>query len=196
VGAAVAAPAIAPVELKHAYRLMNTGGTVLVSAAHEGRSNVMAVAWNMPLDFFPCKVSVVLDKATYTRALVQASGQFVLSVPCAAQASLAAAVGSQSGREMAAGKFTQLAVPQFAVPGVAAPLVAGCIGWLVCKLIAEPHNQEQHDLFIGEVTAAWSDPRAFAQGKFLPLAQVPESLRTIHHLGAGKFVVPGSEIQG
>ena len=39
------------VDLKHAYRLLNHGPTVLVGSAHEGRSNVMAAAWAMPLDF-------------------------------------------------------------------------------------------------------------------------------------------------
>ena len=58
---------IAPVELSQAYRLLNHGPTVLVSAAHGGRRNVMAAAWSMPLDFAPPKVAVVLDKSTFTR---------------------------------------------------------------------------------------------------------------------------------
>ena len=35
---------IAPVELKKAYRLLNHGPTVLVSARHDGVDNVMAAA--------------------------------------------------------------------------------------------------------------------------------------------------------
>ena len=50
-----------PLELKHAYRLLNTGASVLVSAAHAGRRDVMACAWNMALDFSPAKVAVCLD---------------------------------------------------------------------------------------------------------------------------------------
>jgi flavin reductase (DIM6/NTAB) family NADH-FMN oxidoreductase RutF len=41
----------ADVELPKSYRLLNHGPTVLVSAAHGGRRNVMAAAWAMPLDF-------------------------------------------------------------------------------------------------------------------------------------------------
>ena len=48
------------VALPHAYRLLNHGPTVLVSAAHAGRANVMAAAWAMPLDFDPPKVTVVI----------------------------------------------------------------------------------------------------------------------------------------
>jgi len=40
-----------PVPLAKACRLLNHGPTVLVSAAHGGPRNVMAAAWNMPLDF-------------------------------------------------------------------------------------------------------------------------------------------------
>ena len=80
---------IQTVELQHAYRLMNHGPTVLVSAAHGGQRNLMAAAWAMPLDFAPPKVAVVLDKSTHTRTLVEASGEFALQLPCRAQADLA-----------------------------------------------------------------------------------------------------------
>ena len=71
------------VALPHAYRLLNHGPTVLVSAAHAGRANVMAAAWAMPLDFDPPKVTVVIDKSSFTRRLIEASGAFALSVPAA-----------------------------------------------------------------------------------------------------------------
>jgi hypothetical protein len=32
--------------------------------------------------------------------------------------------------------------------------VDGCIAYLECRIISEPHNQQQYDLFIGEVLAA------------------------------------------
>ena len=66
------------VDLAKASRLLNHGPTVLVSSAHAGQRNIMAAAWAMPLDFDPPKIAVVIDKATLTRELVDASG--VLSV--------------------------------------------------------------------------------------------------------------------
>ena len=74
-----------PVALNKAYRLLNHGPTVLVSAAHGGRRNIMAAAWAMPLDFDPPKVAVVLDKSTWTRELLEAAGSFALQVPVRAQ---------------------------------------------------------------------------------------------------------------
>ena len=43
------------------------------------------------------KVAVVLDKSTWTRQLLEASGTFVLNVPCVDQADVVQTVGSTSG---------------------------------------------------------------------------------------------------
>ncbi|MCM3386483.1 flavin reductase family protein, partial [Bacillus subtilis] len=87
---------IAPVALNKAYRLLNHGPTVLVSARHDGVDNVMAAAWACALDFLPPKLTVVLDKSAKTRELVERSGTFVIQVPTAAQLQLTHAVGSHS----------------------------------------------------------------------------------------------------
>ena len=47
-----------PVALAHACRLINHGPTVLVSSEHDGRRNVMAAAWSMPVEFTPPRVAV------------------------------------------------------------------------------------------------------------------------------------------
>ena len=45
----------------------------------------------------PPKVTVVIDKSTFTRRLIEASGSFALSVPCRALADATFAAGSLSG---------------------------------------------------------------------------------------------------
>ncbi len=127
------------VELPKAYCLINHGPTVLVSSAHDGRQNVTAAAWNMGLDFTPAKVCVVIDKSTLTRALVERSGEFVLSVPARKIAKQTLQVGGASGCKI--NKFDAFGIDTFAANRVAAHLVAGCVGWLECKVINEPHNQ-------------------------------------------------------
>lgn len=179
------------VELPRSYRLLNHGPTVLVSSAHGGRRNVMAAAWNMALDYTPAKVCVVIDKATFTRELIDASGEFVLNVPARDQAAAVLAAGHRSGREITdkddgSDKFAALGLGTLPASRVAAPLVAGCLGWLECRLIPEPHNQQVYDLYIGEVIAAWADPQAFANGRWLPGA--PPSL---HYIAGGSFFETG-----
>ena len=186
------------VPLAHVSRLLNHGPTVLVSAAHGGQRNIMAAAWAMPLDFEPPKVAVVIDKATFTRQLIDASGSFALQVPCASQADLCYSVGSSSGAALAAAgddKFSRLGLDTFAGQQVEAPLLAGCVAWLECRVIAWPAVQAAHDLFLGEVVAAQADSRVFANGRWR-FDAAPPDLRTLHHLGGGHFVLPGQTVQG
>lgn len=182
-----------PVELAKAYRLLNHGPTVLVSARHEGMRNVMAAAWAMPLDFDPPKVAVVLDKATYTRELVERSNRFALSVPCVAQARVVHAVGSHSGR--GGDKFADHGLQELAEPAAHSPLVAGCVAWLDCVRLPQPEQEARFDLFLGEVTAAWALSSVFTAGRWHFDADHPE-LRTLHHIAGGHFFSIGEPVEG
>lgn len=109
-------PHIAPVPLDKAYRLLNHGPVVLVSAAHAGQHNVMAASWACALDFAPPKVTVVLDKATRTRELVEASGWFALQLPTVPLAALTVALGTDSAKTVP-DKLQRHGVPLFEAPG-------------------------------------------------------------------------------
>ncbi|MCI8211286.1 flavin reductase [Pseudomonas sp. S25] len=189
---------IAPVDPAKAYRLLNHGPTVLVSARHEGVDNVMAAAWACALDFMPAKLTVVLDKIAKTRELVEKSGLFVIQVPTAAQLRLTHEVGTRSLFDEA-DKLQRSGVELFDVPGHDQPFVAGCSAWLACRLIPEPHNQSSYDLFIGEVVGAWADTRVFKDGHW-HFESADPAWRSLHYIAGGHFYaigealdVPGSE---
>jgi flavin reductase (DIM6/NTAB) family NADH-FMN oxidoreductase RutF len=187
-----------PVDLSQACRLVNHGPTVLVSAAHDGRRNVMAAAWSMPVEFTPPRIAVVIDKSTFTRELVLSSGMLALNLPCRAIADVAYTVGSVSGRDAAAAggdKFAQYGIEAFAGPVLGLPLVEGCVAWLECRQIDEPHSQERYDTFFCEVVSAQADARVFANGRWSFRAD-NAGLHTLHHLGAGLFAVPAQTVQG
>lgn len=178
------------VDLSRAYVLLNHGPTVLVSSAHGAHRNVMAAAWNMPLDFSPPKVAVVIDKSTYTRELVEASGEFVLNVPCVAIAAQTTLVGNRSGRD--GDKFAASGLQASAASRVSAPLVEGCIAWLECKVLPEPDMARKYDLFLGEVVAAWADARVFSGNRW---HFDDPSLRTLHHVAGGHYLTPGDRVR-
>lgn len=183
-----------PVALDKSYRLLNHGPTVLVSARHGGVTDVMAAAWACVLDYGQTpRVTVVLDKSTHTRELIEASGAFALQLPTRAQIALTVGVGTDSLRT-APDKLARHGVTLFEAPGVELPLVAGCVGWLACRLRPEPHNQQAYDLFIGDVIAAWADERVFRAGRW-QFDAAPDALRTIHHVAGGQFFVTGSAVQ-
>jgi len=183
-----------PVPLDKSYRLMNHGPTVLVSAQHGGSTNAMAAAWACVLDFGQTpKVTVVLDKATRTRELVEASGYFALQLPTKDMVGLTVGVGSDSARDVP-DKLAKHGVKIFTAPGSDIPLVEGCVGWLACKLVPEPHNQQTYDLFIGDVIGAWADDRVFREERW-HFDEAPDGLRTIHHVAGGQFFVTGASAQ-
>ncbi|PUX19530.1 flavin reductase family protein [Cronobacter malonaticus] len=180
---------MAPVPLEKAYRLINHGPTVLVSARHDGVENVMAAAWACGLDFLPPKVTVVIDKIARTRELLERSGSFVLQVPTVAQREITYQAGTLSLHNEPE-KLKLAGVELFHMDGVDAPLVTGCSAWLACELIPEPHNQQQYDLFIGQVTAAWADTRVFHDGRW-HFEDAPPELRSLHHVAGGHFYAIG-----
>lgn len=182
-----------------AYRLLNHGPTVLISSAHNAKRNIMAAAWVCALDFDPPKITAVIDKNTYTRELIEASGSFAINIPCVAQIDIVKALGSCSGRDLPeTDKFAENQLATFAAQQIEAPLLAGCVAWLECKIIPEPHNQNTYDLFIAEVVAAYADERVFSQnndGGWRWHFEGHDDLRTIHHVAGGSFFATGQAMQ-
>ncbi len=178
------------VPLAKSYLLLNHGPVTLVSSAANGRSNVMAAAWAMPLDFDPAKVLLVVDSNTLTRELIEASGEFALNIPCRRIADKVLAAGSVSGRD--GDKFAASGLETLAASRISAPLIQDCVAWLECRVIPEAHNQQRYDLFIAEVVAAWADPAVFSDGRW----HFPDAdSRTIHYQAGGAFFVTGESFE-
>ncbi|MFC0397668.1 flavin reductase family protein [Paraburkholderia rhizosphaerae] len=173
------------VALEHASRLINHGPTVLITSVDGARRNIMAAAWSMPVEFTPPRIAVVIDKHTFTRELVMASGTFGICVPGAGAVDMTYAVGSSSGRDT--DKFVEYGIAAITGPVLGLPLVeTHCAAWLECKLIREPHTEDAYDTCFGEVVSAAADPRVFNNGHWIFDAS-NASLHTLHHLGAGNF---------
>ena len=178
------------VERRHIHRLLNHGPVTLVSVAHEGRRNVMAAAWVMPLDFEPPKFLAVIAADTFTRELLAASRQCVLHAPTSAQTDLVYAVGTHSGRDE--DKFAKHGIATTEARTVSAPLLDGCAAWIECKVIDEPGIAERYDLFILEATCAWADDALFQSGRW---KFTPGGPRTIHHEAGGRCFATGETIE-
>ncbi len=57
------------------------------------------------------------------------------------------------GRSYADAPDKNDSIPFIYQPGFDIPLVAGCAGWLVCKVMPYPDIQQQHNLFLGDIVA-------------------------------------------
>ncbi len=177
------------VSLGKAYLLLNHGPVTLISSAHDAQQNVMAASWAMPLDFNPPKMAVVIDRHTHSRKLIENSGELVINIPSDHMINAIMRAGSLSGRDV-----DKLADLPTSGSGslVKAPLIAGCLAWLECRVLPDAHNQQQHDLFIVEVVAAWADPTVFRNGRWGFQTGGP---RTLHYSAGGQFFLTGEACQ-
>jgi len=175
------------VDLERCTQLLGHGPVTLITSAHAGRRNVMAAAWAMPLDFVPPKLIVIIDARTFTRTLVDASGEFGVQVPTRALAAQTLAAGSVCGA--ADDKFERLGIETFAAQRISAPMVAGCAAWLECRVI--PDASARLDIVLGEVVAAYADADIYSDNRWHfgadPLA------RTIHYVAGGQFFATGED---
>ncbi len=172
------------------YRLVNHGPATLVTARDGQRVNIMAAQWVMPIDFDPPRLAIVVDRTTYTRGLFDRSGELAISVPSHEQAILTWRVGSTTGAE----GDKLVGVTTFAGDAIAAPLVAGCVAWLECRVVRSPVFDAfatETDVYVVEVVAASADDRCWRDDRL-----VLDELHTLHHLGSGRFVVSGAEVSG
>ncbi|MGH8781677.1 flavin reductase family protein [Paraburkholderia sp.] len=176
------------VELSRATSLLNHGPVTIITSAHDGRSNVMAASWAMPLDFNPPKIVVVIDSHTLTRQLIEASGVFGLQLPSVSFARQTLAVGSNAGEDF--DKFAAFQLETFAAREIDVPMLAGCVTWMECKVI--PDASQRHDLFIGEVVAAYADSRVYSNNRWH--FDDPD-LRTCHYVAGGTFFATGDAFE-
>jgi flavin reductase (DIM6/NTAB) family NADH-FMN oxidoreductase RutF len=165
--------------LSKVYQLLEPGPVVLLTTAHNGRSNVMTMSWHMMVEFEPPLVACVVSNADYSFAALRATKQCVVAIPERKLARTVVSVGNCSGRDV--DKFERFGLTPVPAKRVAAPLVAECFANLECK-VANTRLVNHYNLFILEVLKAWTNP-----------AQT--NPKTIHHHGYGRFVVDGETIK-
>jgi len=135
-------------------------------------------------------VAVVLDKTTLTRKMIEASGEFALMVPSRELARLTLQVGSTTGREV--DKFAAFGASYWTGEQTGAPLLDGCLAWLECRVLPEPHIQDTYDLFLGQVVAAWADPAVFRDGHW---HMEEGGKKSTHYVAGGHFFEIGEAFE-
>ena len=165
--------------LSRVYRLMEPGPVVLLTTAHDGRSNVMAMSWHTMLEFEPPLLGCVVSNRNFSFEWLTASRECVINVPTADIAGAVVKCGNVSGRRK--DKFAAFGLTPLPATRVEAPLIAECHANLEC-LVVDTRMVAKYNFFVLEVCAAWIDPSV----------RVP---RTIHHRGRGEFMVAGRTIR-
>src|SRR5208282_1808944 len=106
--------------LSKVYQLLEPGPVVLLTTAHKGRANVMAMSWHMMVEFEPPLVACVVSDANHSFAALRATKQCAIAVPGLELAPQVVAVGNYSGRD--GNKFEKFGLTPAPAGRVAAPL--------------------------------------------------------------------------
>ncbi len=165
--------------LSKVYQLLEPGPVVLLTTARKGRPNVMSMSWHMMVEFEPPLVACVVSDGHHSFAALRATKECVIAIPTVALARKVVQVGNTSGRDI--DKFKRFGLTPVPAESVGSPLIAECFANLEC-VVADTRLVKSYDLFVLEVVKAWIDPKQ-------------KNPRTIHHCGAGKFIVDGKTIQ-
>jgi len=160
--------------------LLQSGETVLVTTRNGDRNNIMAVAWQTPLDFKPALTLCVINSDSLTYENLLETGECVINIPTGELAAQTLGCGSSTGRET--DKFRKFGLTPVRGETVKAPLIDECYANLECRL-HDSSMVKKYDLFILEVLKVWIDESV----------KVP---RTLHHISGDEFFVPGEKIHG
>lgn len=95
-------------------------------------------------------LSISVRPATHSFAIIKETGEFVVNLPSAGQATAVDTCGVISGREV--DKFERLGLTAAPASQVAAPLILECPAHLECR-VREVRELGQHTLFIAEIVA-------------------------------------------
>ncbi len=164
--------------LSKVYQLLEPGPVVLLTTAHKGRANVMAMSWHMMVEFEPPLIACIVSNRDHSFTALRAIKECVIAIPAVELAKKVVAVGNCSGREI--DKFEAFNLTPAKAECVGAPLVVECFANIECRVV-DTRLINRYNLFVLEGLKAWVDPKQ-------------KEPKTIHHHGFGTFVIDGETI--
>jgi len=171
-----------------ASRLINPGGVILVSSAYKDKTNIITLAWHMPISKEPPLIGIAIAKSHFSYELIKKSQEFIVNIPSLDLLKQTIYCGSIHGDK--ADKFKEANLTaQKASKLAKAPLIKECIGNIECYL-RDVKDTGDHGLFIGEAIYACAQEGLFDETWKINKAKL------IFHLGGKFFTSTGELIEG
>ena len=161
--------------LGRAFTLLEPGPVVLVTTTSHEKDNVMTISWTMVLDF-AARFAITTGPWNHSWAALRETRECVLAIPTVDLIDTVVGVGTCSGADT--DKFARFGLTRVPAAQVRAPLLAGCLANIECRVV---DFVSQHDIVVLEGVAAWCDPAR-------------KERKTLHAVGDGTFVVDGRRI--
>ncbi len=175
--------------LTTAYKILNPGCVVLVSAGDGERDNLFAVTWNMPIRKNPPLLALLSGKGHFSYPIIEHTGELGINVMDAGHVDAVLGCGRTTGREEP-DKFARFGLARQQPEQIHAPLVAESVASLECR-VERIVDLEVSALIIARIVAATADPRHFDGGWTFD-----NGLRLLHHLTGSRFCTSEGEISG
>jgi flavin reductase (DIM6/NTAB) family NADH-FMN oxidoreductase RutF len=133
-----------------ALRLLSNGLYVLTACVAD-TIHAAAVSWVSQVSIEPPLVLVALRRNSHLAQAVRKARRFALNIPDADQVALAEPFLSSLTLHVGDPTIAGLA---FRTSSAHCPLLTDALGWVECRLAAEPTVPGDHSLLLGEVTGA------------------------------------------
>jgi flavin reductase (DIM6/NTAB) family NADH-FMN oxidoreductase RutF len=163
----------------------------LVGVNVGGKPNYLTVAWFSMVNFKPPHLMIALGKPHYTNPGIKENGTFSVNIPSTAMADATDYCGLVSGKKYDKARLFETFYGKLKT----APMIKECPYNVECRLVQMVETPD-HELFIGEIIAAYTDDRYLTDGqpdlrKIAPfILSIPER----KYLGLGTEVGPAWEM--
>ncbi|MDA0353072.1 MAG: flavin reductase family protein [Chloroflexi bacterium] len=142
-----------------ASRLLMGGPVALVTSRYRGQTNVMPLAWHMPISSDPPLIAIAIEQSRYSVEMIDHSEEFALNIPKRPLLHHVQYLGALRGENIDKLEAAQLA--HFAPSRITAPLIEGCAAWIEAGVRHQlPFGD--HVLYVAEVMAVHVDPASFS----------------------------------
>jgi flavin reductase (DIM6/NTAB) family NADH-FMN oxidoreductase RutF len=169
------------VAVQNYHYLLHPYNTSLVTCCDaEGRANIIAIAWLIPLSVHPPLVGMSIRPSRHSYGFIQATGEFVINVASYKIARQVLYCGRRSGRDV--DKFAGTGLTARAARFVRPPAIEECLAHLECRVVQHLEAGDHH-FVIGEVLAAYAQPEMLGDEGLYDLSHAHPLL----HLGRDRF---------
>lgn len=141
-----------------------------LTVRHAGRDNVMTIGWGTIGVIWGQPIfSVLVRPSRFTFGLLDASGEFTVSIPLTDMSKALALCGSKSGRDL--DKFAAAGLQKLPGIKIATPAIAGAGLHYECKVVFKQpmnpaplnsnlnssfySNGDYHTIYFGQIQSAW-----------------------------------------
>ncbi|MFQ6064470.1 MAG: flavin reductase family protein [Candidatus Bathyarchaeia archaeon] len=140
------------------YLLHPYQATLVTTISKDGKPNVLAIAWIIPVSINPPLIAMNLRPQRHSYKLLKETREFAVNIPDFNLAKQVVFCGRRSGRDHDKFKETQLTAVK--ARKVSAPIIKECKAHLECKL-EKTIQIGDHILCIGRIVAAYASSKHY-----------------------------------